>query len=347
MSRRRRTALSALAVAVALALPAPLAFAQGEPPHDDGAPAAQADDPAPPDDWPPYPRAADAPPEPPDVGAPPPGAWPPYPRAEDAADEAAAIAQEQPPDEPATPPQRPEDALTGPPALAQAQPDDDVAAAERAPHDASAASSTQAPAPGRVARRLAEWIAATGDNGGLPFLIVDKLGAAVFAFGADGALLGSAPALVGLARGDDSAPGIGDLKLSQIPDDQRTTPAGRFVARFGDSDGHGKMLWVDLPDAISLHPVMSVNAGENRFQRIKSSDPEQHRISYGCINVPKAFYDGVVLPALGGGAAVVYVLPDTKPIREVFPAFAAAVGDEQAKALREPSDAPAPLQRLD
>jgi hypothetical protein len=112
------------------------------------------------------------------------------------------------------------------------------------------------------------------------------------------------------------------------------------------------MLWVDFPDAISLHPVMSVNAGENRFRRIASADPDQHRISYGCINVPAAFYDGVVLPALGGGSAVVYILPDTKSVREVFPAYAAAVGDAD-EAANEPargdgriSDAPV-LQRLD
>lgn len=180
--------------------------------------------------------------------------------------------------------------------------------------------------PSGIAEQLAEWVAVTDDNRDLPFIIVDKLGARIFAFDMGGEFLGSAPVLVGLARGDDSTPGIGDLKLSQISPDERTTPAGRFVAGFGDSDGHGTMLWVDLPDAISLHPVMSVGPGEHRLQRIKSSDPSQHRISYGCINVPKAFYDDVVLTALAGGNAVVYVLPDTKAIDDVFPAFAATLG---------------------
>jgi hypothetical protein len=180
--------------------------------------------------------------------------------------------------------------------------------------------------PTGVAGRLAAWVADADDNGDLPFLIVDKLGARIFAFDALGGFLGSAPVLVGLARGDDSAAGIGELKLSQIGADQRTTPAGRFVASFGASAGHGTMLWVDLPDAISLHPVMSVNAGEHRMQRIRSSDASQHRISYGCINVPKTFYDNVVLAALAGGNAIVYVLPDTKPIKDVFPVFAAAAG---------------------
>jgi hypothetical protein len=202
--------------------------------------------------------------------------------------------------------------------------------------------------PSGIAEQLAGWVTAMDDNGDLPFIIVDKLGARIFAFDMGGQFLGSAPALVGLARGDDSAPGIGDLKLSQISPDERTTPAGRFVAGFGDSDGHGTMLWVDLPDAISLHPVMSVSPGEHRLQRIKSSDPGQHRISYGCINVPKAFYDDVVLTALASGNAVVYILPDTKAIDDVFPAFAATLGgghegeppDERSSSADMLSDSP-------
>jgi hypothetical protein len=180
--------------------------------------------------------------------------------------------------------------------------------------------------PRGVTGRLASWVTAADDNGDLPFMIVDKLGARIFAFDARGRFLGSAPVLVGLARGDDSAPGIGDLKLAQISVDQRTTPAGRFVARFGAAEGHGTVLWVDPRDGIALHPVMSVSASEHRLQRIESSDPKQHRISYGCINVPATFYDDVVLPVLAGGDAVVYVLPDTKDVDEVFPAFAAAPG---------------------
>jgi hypothetical protein len=180
--------------------------------------------------------------------------------------------------------------------------------------------------PTGAAARLAAGVAASGDNGDMAFMIVDKLGAIVYAFDVDGSFLGSAPVLVGLARGDDSAPGIGSLKLSAISPDQRTTPAGRFVAQFGDSDGHGTVLWVDYADAISLHPVMSVNAGEHRQRRIKSAAAADHRISYGCINVPATFYEHVVLASFGADGGVVYVLPDTKPMAEVFPRFAAASG---------------------
>jgi hypothetical protein len=179
------------------------------------------------------------------------------------------------------------------------------------------------PPPG-LTGELAKWIAATDDNGALPFMIVDKRGARAYAFDAAGGFLGSAPVLLGMARGDDSAPEIRGLKLAQISAEQRTTPAGRFVTQWGPSDRHGTMLWVDLVDAISMHPVMSVSASEHRAQRIRSADPNDHRISYGCINLPKPFYDNVVLTALEGGNAIVYVMPDTKPIAVVFPAFAAA-----------------------
>jgi len=223
--------------------------------------------------------------------------------------------------------------IDAPPADSAAPPADDALT------DTPAVGPVQGPVPSGIAGRLAGWVTATDDNGDLPFMIVDKLGARVFAFDAAGGFLGSAPVLVGLARGDDSAPGIGNLKLSQISADERTTPAGRFVAEFGASNGHGTMLWVDLQDAISLHPVMSVNPGEHRYRRIKSSDPNQHRISYGCINVPKTFYDNVVLTALAGGDAIVYVLPDTKPVEDFFPAFAAEDSQQMSRADLLP-DAP-------
>jgi len=173
--------------------------------------------------------------------------------------------------------------------------------------------------PSGAVTKVAAWVVATDDNGALPFLIIDKVAANILVFDADGRLQGVAPVLVGLARGDDSAAGVGDRRLSAIKPDERTTPAGRFVAKFGAAAGDRKVLWVDWADAISLHPVVTSNPKEHRLQRIGSPAPEDHRISYGCINVPAAFYDDVVLKAFAGGSAVVYILPDTKPLEAVFP----------------------------
>ena len=89
----------------------------------------------------------------------------------------------------------------------------------------------------REARQVADWVVASRDNRSLPFVIVDKRDAKVFVFDSEGHLRGAAPALLGLAHGDDSVPGIGDRPLSRIKPEERTTPAGRFVASLGNDLG--------------------------------------------------------------------------------------------------------------
>ncbi|HWC63325.1 MAG TPA: hypothetical protein VG501_06870, partial [Rhizomicrobium sp.] len=96
-----------------------------------------------------------------------------------------------------------------------------------------------------IVHHMADWVRVSGDNGGLPFVIVDKQAAKVFVFNGAGKLIGQAWALVGLAHGDDSVPGIGTMPLSAITPDIRTTPAGRFVASLGHDLGKLDVLWVD------------------------------------------------------------------------------------------------------
>lgn len=188
---------------------------------------------------------------------------------------------------------------------------------------ASATSAKAVRTPSGAVAQMADWIVSSGDSGGRPFIIVDKVAARVFVYDAHGRLQGAAPVLVGLARGDDSAAGVGDRDLAALRRNERTTPAGRFVAGFGPAEGHRSVLWVDYADAISLHPVVTSNPKERRLERLRSRTPKDHRITYGCINVPTAFYSNVVLKAFAGGRGIVYVLPDTRPLEEVFPAFAA------------------------
>ena len=160
----------------------------------------------------------------------------------------------------------------------------------------------------------------SGDSQGLPFVIVDKLQAKVFVFRPDGVLRAAAPALLGLARGDDTVPGIGDRKLASIAPGERTTPAGRFVAALGKNLGGHEIVWVDYAAAISLHPVVTANPKENRLSRLSSPTAADNRISYGCINVPAAFFDAAVRPAFKGSSGVVYILPEVRPVGDVFPA---------------------------
>jgi hypothetical protein len=170
-------------------------------------------------------------------------------------------------------------------------------------------------------RKLADWIMDSANNGKLPFIIIDKVHARVFVFDAQGKLRGASSALLGLAVGDDSVPGIGQRKLSSIKPAERTTPAGRFVASL-DRDIHGQeVLWVDYDTAVSLHRVVTGQPKERRAERLASSSPSDKRISYGCINVPVHFYEKVVSPAFTGTNGIVYVLPETRSAREVFGSY--------------------------
>ncbi len=171
------------------------------------------------------------------------------------------------------------------------------------------------------ARRMADWVASVGDNAGMPFVIIDKVAAKVFVFDAHGRLSGGAPALVGLARGDDNVPGVGDRKLAQVGPKARITPAGRFVASLGRDLGKEDVLWVDYKSGVALHRVITTNPKERRLQRLAAASPLEHRISYGCINVPAAFFDAIVEPAFAHTGGVVYILPETRPIEAEFPGF--------------------------
>jgi hypothetical protein len=167
-------------------------------------------------------------------------------------------------------------------------------------------------------RRIADWVVVAHDNAGMPFVIIDKVAARVFVFDAQGRLSGAAPALVGLTLGDDIVPGIGDRKLADIGPKDRITPAGRFVASLGHDLGQKDVLWVDYKSGVALHRVITTNPAEHRLRRLAAASPLQHRISYGCINVPAAFYDAVVDPAFARTSGVVYILPETRPIEQVF-----------------------------
>ena len=170
-------------------------------------------------------------------------------------------------------------------------------------------------------QKLADWVVDSADNGKLPFMIVDKVQARVFVFDAQGQIRGAAAALLGLAVGDDSVPGIGQRKLSSIRPEERTTAAGRFVASL-DRDVHGhEILWVDYDSALSLHRVVTTQPKERRAERLASPSPLDNRVSYGCINVPVKFYENVVSPSFTGTYGIVYILPETRSAREVFGSY--------------------------
>ncbi len=168
------------------------------------------------------------------------------------------------------------------------------------------------------ARLVADWVTESQDNERLPFVILDKRDAKIFVFDAAGRLLDVSPVLLGAASGDDSVVGIGKRPIDQVRPEERTTPAGRFVSSPGKNASGEDVVWVDYDAAVSMHRVRPVDPKERRLERLASNDPAQRRISYGCINVPVAFYERVVRSVMGAGRGVVYVLPETRDVREVF-----------------------------
>ncbi len=156
----------------------------------------------------------------------------------------------------------------------------------------------------------ARAVLAADDAGGKPFAIVDKVAAKVYVFDTEGHLLGSAAALLGIAKGDHSIPGVGEMELSAIRVQDRTTPAGRFEAALGRNYHNKEILWVDYAAAISMHPVINTNPAERRPHRLATRTPSDNRISFGCINVPIPFFKDVVSSAFREKGGVVYVLPE-------------------------------------
>jgi hypothetical protein len=181
-------------------------------------------------------------------------------------------------------------------------------------------------------KRVARWVVDSHDNAGLPFLLIDKVNAQVLAFSGAGQLRGTAPVLLGMAHGDRMlVPNT--AKMSQMPPQVRITPAGRFVSRLA-IDSHGKeILVLDYEASFSLHAVVKGTPAEHRAERLNSPTSQDNRISFGCINVPTAFYMTVVSPSFTNTKGVVYVLPETSPASQLFgfqPFDAPAAGAQQS-----------------
>jgi hypothetical protein len=78
------------------------------------------------------------------------------------------------------------------------------------------------------------------------------------------------------------------------------------------------ILWVNYEQSISMHALRSADPKERRPERLNSSTVLDNRISYGCINVPPAFWRDVVRLAFTNQQGVVYMLPETRSIQSEF-----------------------------
>lgn len=85
--------------------------------------------------------------------------------------------------------------------------------------------------------------------------------------------------------------------------------------------------WIDHEAAVSMHRVRPGEPAERRLARLASPSQCDDRISYGCINLPSAFFDEHFWPNVGTGMSIVHVLPETRPLAAAFPALAAREPD--------------------
>lgn len=174
--------------------------------------------------------------------------------------------------------------------------------------------------PSPEVQRVIAWVGRAKDNRGLPWAVVDKVNATLFLFAPDGTRMAAVPVLIGIMPGDDASPGVGTKTLALLGPAEKTTPAGRYLAKFGLPVAGERVLWVDYATSVALHPIpKDAGAREKRRERMLSPTPDDNRITFGCINVPQAFYAKQLRPTFRKKGGYVYVLPDTKPIEDVFP----------------------------
>lgn len=174
--------------------------------------------------------------------------------------------------------------------------------------------------PSPAAQRVISWVMGAHDNQGLPWAVVDKVNATIFLFAPDGKPLAAEPVLIGIMPGDEASPGVGTKTLASLGPAEKTTPAGRYLAKFGLPVAGERVLWVDYATSVALHPIpKDAGAKEKRRERMLSPTPDDNRITFGCINVPQAFYTKQLRPTFRKKGGYVYILPDTKTLEEVFP----------------------------
>lgn len=169
------------------------------------------------------------------------------------------------------------------------------------------------------AAALVHRVRASGDADGQPWAVVDKRAARLHVFEPSGRLRATTPVLVGATPGDDSVPGVGErAQAGLVGPDERTTPAGRYATEPGRNAQGEAIVWLDWEAALAIHRLRPGRSQGLRQASLDGSDPAARRLSAGCVVVPVRFYLDVIEPLLGRRPGVVYVLPDTRPLQDVF-----------------------------
>lgn len=176
-----------------------------------------------------------------------------------------------------------------------------------------------------TASAVRAWVQETKDNRGQKYIIADKVSGEMHIMDSRGNVLATMPALYGTQKGDAAAPGQTPAGIFTLQ--QRYDVASSFggdVQQFAEhSDGS---IW-------AIHRVLTSNPKQMRQARLNSPTAEDNRISLGCINVPADMYNKYLKNGFKGK---LYVIPEQRPLGEVFRGIQENVATEDLKQNMQP-----------
>lgn len=184
-----------------------------------------------------------------------------------------------------------------------------------------------------TASAVRAWVQETKDNHGQKYIIADKVSGEMHIMDSRGNVLATMPALYGTQKGDAAVPGQTPAGIFTLQ--QRYDVASSFggdVQQFAEhSDGS---IW-------AIHRVLTSNPKQMRQARLNSPTAEDNRVSLGCINVPADMYNKYLKNGFKGK---LYVIPEQRPLGEVFRGIQENVATEDLKQDMQP---PASLDDTD
>jgi hypothetical protein len=190
--------------------------------------------------------------------------------------------------------------------------------AQPAAAQAPATSQPMLSAQEEIGRQIAER------NGEKKFLMVDKARGEILLF-ENGKLTFSGSALTGASLGDRVPPNVLAIPDSHpLSTEQKVTPAGRFTVRREIDEEYGRVWTITEIHGIdwefAIHEVYLGIPSEHRDERLRSANPLDHHITFGCIDVEKSTIElfARILPRRG--KVPLYILPqDTDATMSFFP----------------------------
>jgi hypothetical protein len=169
------------------------------------------------------------------------------------------------------------------------------------------------------AQRVSKIAERNGDN---TFLLVDKVRGQIFLF-ENGKPTVSGAALIGASMGDRVP-----AKVLAFPDshpfsvEEKVTPAGRFTVRQESDEEFGPVLTFNEIHGkdwdFAIHRVYLGTPSERRNARVRSPNPLDHHITFGCIDVEQSTILQLTRKLPRKGKTPLYILPQDEAMTESF-----------------------------